>query len=426
MSKNLFRKVKEKYLQKILMSQECHRVSVRKNLKRFMILSPILAIFGFVMSILVLFWGVNKNNFTGYLPQIIYYGCFTFLGIIGFIWTKIVSKKTYVKFALKQIIPFWICTIGFQILCIYNIKISRVPMIGILAWITMLFILVLCFDINPLSFIIDIIIQIAFISIFVINLFQIEYLNLFLLIVLSIFFCFMQWKQSINNFNKEDALEIAEVRASNLLLNILPQELVDDINNGIRSTAKANKDVSIIFIDIYNYWEISKKVSPKILIDELNNLFANFDLIMEKYDIYRVKTMGYSYLAACGLFKEGCDNSKNVITAGFECLDYVKRRNKVAPLKWEIRIGTNIGNIISGIVGARKYNFDIFGDAVNYACIIGKKAESMKLAVSENLYERTKSIFSYIEFSSNQEDKKDNSKVYYADENIETLEEIDD
>ncbi len=207
-----------------------------------------------------------------------------------------------------------------------------------------------------------------------------------------------------------------------LLNNILPVKVVEDLQN--RDLAKPilysdfYEDVTILFTDFVNFTDFCTHLSPSNLISELNKIFTAFDEIIEKNHCERIKTIGDSYLAVCGMPEKNKDHVKNILTASKEILSYLKNRNmnlSDKSLSLDIRIGVHSGNVIGGIVGIRKFIYDVFGDSINTASRMETYSKSMKINVSENTYNLSKALFSFEERQEINVKGKGKMKMYFLE-----------
>jgi DNA-binding response OmpR family regulator len=179
-------------------------------------------------------------------------------------------------------------------------------------------------------------------------------------------------------------------KSEKLLLNILPQKVANELKESGYSIPEKFENVTVLFTDFVNFTSISSHVDPNLLINELNELFTAFDEIMDKYDCERIKTIGDAYLAVCGLPTVNVRHVENIIYAAIDILNFLKERNTEAiknnKLIWEIRIGIHTGAVVAGLVGIRKYIYDVFGDTVNIASRMESLCEPMKINISESTY----------------------------------------
>jgi len=183
-------------------------------------------------------------------------------------------------------------------------------------------------------------------------------------------------------------------RSDNLLLNILPADIAAELKEKGRADARDFDLVSIIFTDFKGFTEASAKLSAQELVAEINTCFEAFDGIMAKYSIEKIKTIGDAYMAAGGLPIPQADSVKNTVLAALEMQAFITKRkadneaqNKPA---FEMRVGIHTGPVVAGIVGIKKFQYDIWGDTVNTASRMESSGEVGKVNISEATYELLK------------------------------------
>jgi len=198
-------------------------------------------------------------------------------------------------------------------------------------------------------------------------------------------------------------IESERDRSDNLLLNILPEEIAQELKIYGKAEARDFDLVSILFTDFKGFTEASAKMSASLLVGEINTCFEAFDGIMEKHKIEKIKTIGDSYMAAGGLPVPTDDSVKNTVMAALEMQDFITQRkaeneaqNKPA---FEMRVGIHTGPVVAGIVGVKKFQYDIWGDTVNTASRMESNGEVGKVNVSQSTYELIKNEFG-LEFES--------------------------
>jgi len=168
---------------------------------------------------------------------------------------------------------------------------------------------------------------------------------------------------------KERTDELAEEKekTEGLLANILPQYVVEELKEKGTSTPKVFDEVAVMFTDFVGFTTITQKLPPKDLIKELNTIFTRFDEILEQHQSERIKTIGDAYMCVSGLSASNTTPASNLLRISREMLTALKEINEALGTDWQIRIGVASGNCIGGIVGTKKYQFDLFGDTVNTA-----------------------------------------------------------
>ncbi len=213
----------------------------------------------------------------------------------------------------------------------------------------------------------------------------------------------------------ENNLEEVNQKNEELLENILPKKLVEILREKGSTEPEMFNDVTVLFTDIVNFTNISKDLSPDILINELNEIFTNFDRIMDKHNCVRIKTIGDAYLAVCGLPTEDADHTRNLVLAALECRDYLLERNRTAVHKWTIRLGIHTGTVVAGIVGIKKYIYDVFGDTVNVASRMESSSQEMKLCVSEDVHSKLGTGFAFTDLGEKEIKGKGRMKLFFVE-----------
>ncbi len=181
-------------------------------------------------------------------------------------------------------------------------------------------------------------------------------------------------------------LEEEKLKSETLLLNVLPVQVAKELIEKGHFTPQRYDNVSVCFVDIVQFTAAASLLEPEIVIAELNDIFTGFDCIVEKHDCERMKTVGDAYLCVCGFSEEKEDHAHNMATAALEMIDFLVRRNEHATHQWQVRIGIHTGSVVGGIVGTKKYLYDIFGDTVNIAARLEGLAPPMRVTVSEDVY----------------------------------------
>lgn len=185
-------------------------------------------------------------------------------------------------------------------------------------------------------------------------------------------------------------LQKEKQKTENLLLNILPHEVAEELKENGSSEAKYYDEVTVLFTDFVNFTQSSEKMGAEKMLVELNECFTAFDMIMEKHGLEKIKTIGDAYLAVCGLpLKNECHAYQTALVA-LDIIDFIENRKKTHPEALDIRIGINSGSLIAGIVGVKKFAYDIWGDTVNTAARMEQNSEKGKINISESTYQLIK------------------------------------
>lgn len=223
------------------------------------------------------------------------------------------------------------------------------------------------------------------------------YLSLgLLLIILLIILFYLNLRKRKKEIERQRVLIAAEKeKADKLLLNILPVTVAEELKEKGKTEPRHYEQISIIFTDFSGFTKISENLTPVQLVEKLDAIFLEFDLIVEKYGLNRIKTIGDAYMCAAGLPDEDPKHAENAVRAALEMRDYIDNFNaglqKGEPT-WNVRIGVNTGPVVAGVVGIRKFAYDIWGDAVNVAARMESSGEISKVNVSESTYALVKGM----------------------------------
>ena len=195
---------------------------------------------------------------------------------------------------------------------------------------------------------------------------------------------------SIVVFRQRNRINRARKRSDELLLNILPQEVAEELKATGAAEAKHFDTATILFTDFKGFTQLSEQVTPAELVAELNTCFKAFDAIMTRYRIEKIKTIGDAYMAAGGLPDPQHGSPADVICAALEMQDFMKghKAERAAAGKpyFEMRVGIHSGPVVAGIVGVKKFQYDIWGDTVNTASRRESSGEVGQVNISEATY----------------------------------------
>ncbi|HZW39543.1 MAG: adenylate/guanylate cyclase domain-containing protein [Syntrophothermus sp.] len=203
------------------------------------------------------------------------------------------------------------------------------------------------------------------------------------------------YKHSVETELKKRTIELEEekIKTDVLLQNILPLEIVNELKEKGSAAPREFENVSIMFTDFYNFHDISIANSAERLVEELNDIFYNFDVIIENHGLEKLKTFSDSYLVGAGLPIESEDHAIKIIEAAINMHHYIRERNLNKEIKWKLKIGVNSGKVIAGIVGTNKFTYDIWGDAVNIASRMENNCEPGKINISGSTYKLINKLF---------------------------------
>jgi len=209
-----------------------------------------------------------------------------------------------------------------------------------------------------------------------------------LMVLVSVIFFFQR-----NRIRKE------RNRSDELLLNILPAETAEELKNTGAASARSFEEVTVMFTDFKNFTKASELLSAQELVKEINYCYSEFDKIITHFGIEKIKTIGDSYMCAGGLPSVNPSHHEAVVNAAIEIRDFINNYKKEKELRseiaFEIRIGIHTGPVVAGIVGIKKFAYDIWGDTVNIASRMESSGAAGKVNISESTYLKVKNKFAF-------------------------------
>ncbi|MDF0553174.1 adenylate/guanylate cyclase domain-containing protein [Kamptonema sp. UHCC 0994] len=184
----------------------------------------------------------------------------------------------------------------------------------------------------------------------------------------------------------EEILRSEQEKSERLLLNILPQPIAERLKQGQNNIADGFAEVTILFADIVGFTEISSRVSPQELVDLLNQIFSAFDRLSEEYGLEKIKTIGDNYMVAGGLPMPHPDHAELIAEMALDMQQEILRFSIECGKPLNIRIGINTGPVVAGVIGTKKFIYDLWGDAVNTASRMESQGIPGKIQVSSSTY----------------------------------------
>ncbi len=182
-------------------------------------------------------------------------------------------------------------------------------------------------------------------------------------------------------------------KAEDLLANILPKTTAEELKDTGKAKSSKFKMVTVLFSDIQGFTKIAEEMNPDVLIDQLDKFYFHFDSVVEKYNIEKIKTIGDAYMAAGGIPIKNRTNPVEVVLAALEMQQHMKELKKQKTNIWDLRIGIHTGSVIAGVVGQKKYSYDIWGDTVNTASRMESSGEVGRVNISATTYKLIKDFF---------------------------------
>lgn len=213
-----------------------------------------------------------------------------------------------------------------------------------------------------------------------------------------------------------DLLDKEKQRSESLLLNILPYEVAEELKEHGKTKARLFDNVTVLFADFKNFTTISEKLTAQQLVTELHECFSGFDLILEKFGIEKIKTVGDAYLAISGLPLPDENHAETMVHAAIEIRNFMLNRKLTTPETFDVRVGLNSGSVVAGIVGVKKFAYDIWGDTVNIAARMEQSGEAGKVNISDTTYLLVKDKFNCMYRGEIDAKNKGQLKMYFVEE----------
>ena len=182
---------------------------------------------------------------------------------------------------------------------------------------------------------------------------------------------------------RQDAQERAEI----LLLNILPRSIADKLKATPQTIADSFTSASILFADVADFTPLAERISPVRVVEMLDQLFGHFDSLAERYDVEKIKTIGDCYMAAAGIPSPRSDHARTLALMALDMLDAVREQGAMGSLGFELRIGINSGPVVAGVIGRKRFLYDLWGDAVNTAGRMQTEGTPGRIQITRATYE---------------------------------------
>lgn len=227
----------------------------------------------------------------------------------------------------------------------------------------------------------------------------------------------------VNQFVKavnfaEDRLNEEHQKSEKLLLNILPLEITKELKQQGISKPKHYPSATVCFTDFEGFTKIAESLSPSELVDELDKCFSYFDSLMERYKLEKLKTIGDSYMFVGGIPKPNLTHAVDSVMAALEIQAFMNQMKEIKAAQnlpyWQLRLGIHSGELIAGVIGDKKFAYDVWGDTVNIASRCESTGTTGKINISSDTFELVKNFFQ-CEFRGEIPAKhKGNIKMYFV------------
>ena len=189
------------------------------------------------------------------------------------------------------------------------------------------------------------------------------------------------------------ALRIEQDRAETLLLNILPRSIADKLKADTSTIADQFAAASILFADIVDFTRLSERLQPAEVVDMLDHLFTHFDNLADRYGVEKIKTIGDCYMVAAGVPTPREDHARVMALLALDMREAMRSRDAVGHLGLELRIGINSGPVVAGVIGRKRFLYDLWGDAVNMASRMETHGTPGRIQVTRATYELLRDEF---------------------------------
>lgn len=220
-------------------------------------------------------------------------------------------------------------------------------------------------------------------------------------------------------FGQRNRISKEKKRSDELLLNILPEETAEELKLTGSAQPKSFDLITVMFTDFKGFTQLSEKLTAKELVSEINECFSAFDHVMQKFGVEKIKTIGDAYMAAGGLPTPNNSHATDVVNAALSIQKFMEehKAKKIAEGKlfFEIRIGVHTGPVVAGIVGVKKFAYDIWGDTVNTASRMESSGEVGRVNISGTTYEKVKEQFTCIHRGKIQAKGKGEIDMYFVE-----------
>jgi len=203
---------------------------------------------------------------------------------------------------------------------------------------------------------------------------------------------------SINKLqNQNRIINDHQQKLESVLNGIVPHEIISEITEYGESKPKKYRDATVMFVDLVDFTKKSRTLTPKIIINEISEIFKEFDKIVALHQCTRIKTMGDGYLAVSGIPTPNNKHVANMIKSALAMREFLFQRNRINSVKWDVKIGINSGEVIGSVLGQNNFFFDVFGDTVNEASRMEQACEPNQINISEAAFIRSRHEYRFIE-----------------------------
>jgi class 3 adenylate cyclase len=211
----------------------------------------------------------------------------------------------------------------------------------------------------------------------------------------------------------QQKLEEKEKQTERLLLNVLPKSIADKLRNNITTVAEYFPEISVLFADFVNFTELCTHKDPNVLVGILDELFSAFDELVEKQGLEKIKTIGDAYMAVGGAPLPRTDHAQAIAALALGIQQIMYDYNQKHQTDYAIRIGINSGPVVAGVIGTKKFSYDLWGDTINMASRMESLSVPNKIQVTETMYELLREQYRFEERGEIEIKGKGTCKTYF-------------
>ncbi len=193
----------------------------------------------------------------------------------------------------------------------------------------------------------------------------------------------------------EAELRVEHEKSEMILENIFPRRIVERLKQGEALIADRYLETTILFSDVVGFTQLTKTLDPHALVTLLDRLITGFDVLSERHGVEKIKTIGDAYLVVSGLPEENSRHASSILSMAKGMLQYIERFNEAEGTNLQIRVGVHSGSVIGGVIGPKKFTFDLWGDTVNLASRLESTGLPGRIQVSAVTYELTREEFEF-------------------------------
>ena len=187
-----------------------------------------------------------------------------------------------------------------------------------------------------------------------------------------------------------DQLQAEQEKSERLLLNILPQAIATRMKLGETNIADKHADATVLLADLVGFNSLSATIDPAQIVELLNEVFSAFDILVDKHGLEKIKTLGDAYMVAGGISLPRPDHADAIAELAINLRKEIERFNHQYDTSLRLRIGISTGPVVAGVIGRKKFAYDVWGETVNLACRLEATGQAGKIQIAESTYERLK------------------------------------